>query len=305
MGEILVKIIECEGLTKNYGKTKAIDNLSFNIEENSITGLIGRNGAGKTTILKILAGVTKSTAGCLKVFGDNSSNSLKVSANTFLAEDNMTFPPVLNLKEILEEMRKFYVNWDNKLAEGLFNYFGLNPKQKHEKLSKGQKSTFNMLVGLSTHCALTIFDEPTTGMDAAVRKDFYRALLKDYITYPRTIILSSHLLSEIEGILEDILLIKNGSKVLQMPVDELREMAIGLKGDINLINGFIQDKEILYKENITGNHMLTVVKNTFKEEELQKAKLAGIQINSVNTDDLCVYLTAKAEGGIDDVFNRN
>lgn len=300
-----MRIIECNGLTKIYGKTKAIDNLSFNIEENSITGLIGRNGAGKTTLLNMLAGVTKSTAGELNVFGDNPYNSLKVSANTFLVDDNMTFPTALNLKEILEEISKFYVNWDNKLADGLFNYFGLNPKHKHAKLSKGQKSTFNMLVGLSTHSALTIFDEPTTGMDAAVRKDFYRALLKDYISCPRTIILSSHLLSEIESILENILLIKNGSKILQMPVDELREMAIGLRGDITLVNSFIQDKEVLYKEKTTGNYILTVVRNNFNEGELQKAKLNGIEINSVNTDDLCVYLTAKAKGGIDDVFNRN
>jgi len=225
-------IIECTSLSKDYGNTKAIIDLSFTIEENSITGLIGRNGAGKSTLLKIMAGFIKSTSGEISVWGKKPFNSLDVSANTFFTDDNMKFPSSLNLSQLLASGSEFYPNWDMSLAKGLFKYFELNPKQYHVKLSKGQKSIFNMIVALSSHCALTIFDEPTTGMDKSVRKDFYRALLKDYLHYPRTIILSSHLLSEIEGILENILLIKSGKKVLQKPVEELKEMAIAFRGDI-------------------------------------------------------------------------
>ena len=197
-------VIECTKLTKAYGNTKAVNDLSFTIEENTITGLIGRNGAGKTTLLKIISGFIKNTSGEISVFGKKPFNSLYVSANTFFTDDNMEFPTELNLSQLLKEASKFYPNWDMSLAKGLFEYFNLNYKQYHSKLSKGQESTFNMIVALSSHSALTIFDEPTTGMDASVRKDFYRALLKDYIQYPRTIILSSHLLSEVEDILENI-----------------------------------------------------------------------------------------------------
>ncbi len=299
-----MSVIEVKGLTKNYDKAKVLDNLSFNIEENSITGLIGRNGAGKTTILKILAGLTKSTSGSVAVFGEKPFNSIKVSANTFFADDNLVFSPDLNLKEILQEIRKFYPNWDNKLADGLFSYFSLNPKQKHAKLSKGQKSTFNMIVALASRASLTIFDEPTTGMDAAVRKDFYRALLKDYIAYPRTIIVSSHLLSEIESILENILLIKSGTIILQKPIEELKEMAVGIRGDMNLVNLFIKGKEILHEEKGNGNYVFLVVKNMLTEAELNKAKSQHLEISNINSDDLCVYLTAKDIGGIDDVFSR-
>lgn len=298
-------VIEAEGLTKSYRNVKALDKLTFTIEENSITGLIGRNGAGKTTLLKTIAGFIKVSEGRINVFGENPFNSLKVSANTFYADDNLVFPPSLNLKEISEQLSGFYANWDRNLSEGLFNYFGLNLKQKHEKLSKGQKSTFNAILALASHSALTIFDEPTTGMDSAVRKDFYRALLKDYIAFPRTIIISSHLLSEIEDILENILLIKEGVRVLHMPVDELREMAVQVKGEANLINTFLKEKEIIHEEKANGNFRSAVVKNTLSETELQNAKISGLEIVPVNTDDLCVYLTAKVKGGIDDVFNRN
>lgn len=211
-----MNVVECNELIKIYGNSKALNNLSFTIEENKITGLIGRNGAGKTTLLKIIAGFLKQTSGDVKVFSENPFNSIKVSSNMIFIDDNMTLPETLNLTETLEAISGFYRNWDMELAKGLFNYFSLDPKQHYRSLSKGMKSTFNIIIGISCRSPLTIFDEPTTGMDAAVRKDFYRALLKDYIEVPRTIILSSHLLNEIEDILEEVLLIKEGEKLFQM-----------------------------------------------------------------------------------------
>ena len=154
----------------------------------------------------MIAGFFRETSGEIEVFSETPFNNLNVSANTIYMDDQMTFPASLNLAELLEEAERFYRNWNAELADGLLDYFSLNPKQLHNKLSKGMKSTFQMIFGLSERCALTIFDEPTSGMDAGVRKDFYRALLKDYIAYPRTIILSSHHLNEIEDLMEDVLL---------------------------------------------------------------------------------------------------
>ncbi|MGO4886675.1 ABC transporter ATP-binding protein [Anaerobacillus sp. MEB173] len=203
-------MIECNELTKTYGGKKALNNLSFMIEENKITGIIGRNGAGKTTLLKIIAGFLRETSGEIKVFSEKPFNSLTVSANMIFVDDQMSLPTTLSLQEILEVAATFYKNWDMELAQRLFDYFSFHRDQRHSSLSKGMKSTFNMILGLSARCPLTIFDEPTTGMDAAVRADFYRALLKDYIAYPRTILISSHHLDEIEDLLEDVLLIKEG-----------------------------------------------------------------------------------------------
>ncbi|SHK51948.1 ABC-2 type transport system ATP-binding protein [Clostridium cavendishii DSM 21758] len=300
-----MSIIKCVNLSKLYGKNKSLSDISFTIEEDTITGIIGRNGAGKTTLLKIIAGFIKNTSGEISVLNNNPFDNLYVATNIFFSDDNMVFPSSLNLSEILKEAGKLYPNWDTDLSNGLFEYFKLNPKQYHQKLSKGQKSTFNMIIALASHSPITIFDEPTTGMDASVRKDFYKALLKDYIKYPRTILLSSHLLSEIEDILENIVLIKNGQTVLQMPIEELKEMAIGLRGDKNYINEITNDKEIIHTENITNNNIFVVVKNDFSGDTLQNIKLAGTIVSPVSTDDLCVYLTADSKGGIDDVFNKN
>ncbi|ODA39873.1 ABC transporter ATP-binding protein [Desulfosporosinus sp. BG] len=297
--------IQARDVTKSYGKIKAIDHLSFDIEENKITGLIGRNGAGKTTLLKMIAGYIRPTSGDLMVHSRNPFNSLEVSAHTIFIDDNMTFPNSLTLKDILTEVSHFYINWNSGLASGLFDYFSLNPKQPHSNLSKGTKSTFNSILGMASRCPLTIFDEPTTGMDSAVRKDFYKALLKDYIEYPRTIILSSHLLSELEEILEDILLINQGTKRLHLPAIELREFAVGIRGNAQVVQDLVEGKEILYREEFSKGSLYVVLKKELLRDQFDQVKQSNLEVVPVSTDDLCVYLTAKTNGGIEDVFKRS
>ncbi|HHY73225.1 MAG TPA: ABC transporter ATP-binding protein [Bacillus bacterium] len=297
-------VVECNQLTKVYRRQRALHNVSFSIEKNTITGLIGRNGAGKTTLLKIIAGFYKQTAGEVLVFGEAPFNNLKVSQNMIFIDDQMILPPALNLSEILVEASSFYPNWDMTIAQGLFDYFSFDPKQYHQKLSKGMKSTFNTIIGLAARVPFTIFDEPTTGMDAAVRKDFYRALLKDYLEHPRTILLSSHLLNEIEDLLEYILLIDKGEKRLHMTVEDLKQFAIGVSGPSNLLDDWTNGNEIFFKKQVGANGSYVVVKNDFSDELLEQAKQRGLQITAVSAEDVCMYVTSKTKGGIDDVFSK-
>lgn len=297
-----MKVIECKDITKTYLRRNVLNKLSFTIKENTITGLVGRNGAGKTTILKIISGLIKETSGEIKVFSERPFNNLNVSANSIFIDDQMSFPQALQLGEILEVAGSFYPNWDQDLAKRLFDYFSFDSKHYHQRLSKGKTSTFNMIIGLAARCPLTIFDEPTTGMDASVRMDFYRALLKDYMAYPRTIILSSHHLEEIEDLLEDVLLIHNGKKLFQIPISELKEWAIAIKGPIGEVAHLIKGKQVIFQKEIGVNTQYTVVRNDFSESSLKMAYLAGLEIIPVPSSDLCIYLTNDSKGEIDDVF---
>ncbi|GAA0342381.1 ABC transporter ATP-binding protein [Bacillus carboniphilus] len=300
-----MNVISCKGLTKQYGLKRALHDVSFTITENKITGLIGRNGAGKTTLLQILAGHIHHSSGEVNVFGENPFNSLKVSTNMIFIDDSMNLPPSLSLIEILETARSFYPNWDMELAERLLDYFSFSPDMSHSGLSKGMRSTFNMILGLAARCPLTIFDEPTTGMDSSVRKDFYRALLKDFIEHPRTIILSSHLLGEVENLLEDILLIKEGEKVFHMAVPELKEFAIGIRGSDELVTKWTKNKNVLSRQKISDHVSYVVIENDLTDSDTQEMRRLGLNLSAVELDDLCSYLTSKTKGGIDDVFNRN
>lgn len=300
-----MSVLEFESVTKAYGKKKALDNLTFSLGKNKITGLIGRNGAGKTTMLKIAAGFMRESSGEVRVFGENPFNNLTVSANMIMIDNDMNLPTALSLEELLETAAAFYPNWDRKLARNLFEYFSLDSKQTHAGLSKGMKNTFNSILGLAARCPLTIFDEPTNGMDAGVRKDFYRALLKDYIANPRTIIISSHHLNEVEDILEDILLLKDGKEFLHMPIEELREYAVVVSGKEDAVKNWLHGHEIFHQSHGEFGRTYAVIRNDLSDDQISAAMKSNLEFSAISNEDLCLYLTSQEKGGIDDVFNKD
>lgn len=289
-------VIDCQDLRKKYKRMAALDGITFQLKDQKITGLIGRNGAGKTTLLKILAGFIRKNSGDVQVFSNNPFNNLRVSANSILVDDQMSFPDSLTLADILEVAPDFYKRWDTELASNLFKYFRLNPKQLHSRLSKGNKATFNMIFGLSTQCELTMFDEPTNGMDEAVRSDFYRALLKDYIAHPRSILISSHHLAEMEHLLEDILLIHKGKVVFHQSLEEIKEYAVALQGPTDVVEKLTAGKEILHKKQLDSQRKYVVI----KKEDI--SVIEEVTTQPVSASDVCMYVTSDGKGGIDDVF---
>ena len=295
-------VIDVQGLTKQYGGLHALNAVNFSIEENEIIGLIGRNGAGKSTLLKCLAGYYHPTDGQVRVLGEDPFDSLFVSENLIFVDDEMSFSSEINLADILQTAARFYPNWDQTLAQRLFDYFSFRPDQLHGELSKGKKSTFNMIIGLCARTKITIFDEPTTGMDYSVRQDFYRALLKDYIQHPRTIILSSHLLTELETVLETILLIDEGRFVIQESVDQLKEKSYGLTGSEESLNHLPGDVQILHEEKLSGNQVYQVILGDLAEETKLQLEKEDVRFSPVSIDDVCMFLTQAKRGGIDHVF---
>lgn len=296
-------VIEFHNVKKSFKFNTVLNDLNFTIEKDVLTGIIGRNGVGKSTLMKMIAGFIKETGGDVQVFGEHPFNSLKVSANSIFIDDTMSFPEKLNLTDILREAKRFYSNWDAPLAERLFEYFSFHPNAHYSQLSKGKKNTFNAIIGIAAHCPLTIFDEPTNGMDTAVRKDFYRALLKDYLAHPRTILLSSHHLEEIEDLLEDILLIHNGTAHFHGPITELQEMYVKLVGHPQHLPVHLTNKKVK-EQKTTGLSSEAIVENKFSTEEKARLTEDGIKIIPVSANDAYLQLTKGTKGGIDDVFDR-
>lgn len=297
--------VETTQLVKNFGKQRAIDQLNLEVTEDTITGLIGRNGAGKTTLLKLIAGFCKPTAGQITVLGDKPFNSLAVSSNMIFVDDDMAFPKSMRISELLAEMRRFYINFDGALADRLLDYFGIDKTKHCHRLSKGMRSTFYAVMGIAARAPLTIFDEPTTGMDAAVRKDFYRVLLKEYIAWPRTILLSSHLLGELSELLEDIILIDSGRLVEKFTADEAETYAVGLQGPETAVQQVVGSRQVLYREVLAADAVYMAAKTPLSPEETHKAQQLGVALSPVKTEDLCIYLTRTDKGGIDDALRRN
>ena len=285
-------VVKTTGLCKSFGKTQALSELSASIAEHSITGLIGRNGSGKTTLMKILAGILDKTSGTAEIFGAAPMDNLSVLSRLVYTYHNMEYDRTLNLWTILSAYKTMFANFDSDFAYRLMNYFELNGKMKYKNLSQGMGSIFNFLCALSCRSDLTMLDEPVLGMDITVRKAAYEILLRDYSEHPRTFIISSHLLSEIEGVLSDILLIEQGRLVLHKPIDSLRQSAYRIDGEPSAVERYIAGKNIIaHKQSEVSCY--AVVYEPISESVSESAKTQGLKISSVRAEDLCVYLTRR------------
>lgn len=297
-----MNIIKCEELAKNYVNRNALHNLTCAIESEKIIGIIGRNGAGKSTFLNILAGYIKPTSGSCSVFNKNPFNNIHTAANTILIDDRLSFSDYLTLEEILTMGADFYPNWQGELAYRLLDYVGLSLTSKHQQLSKGQMATFNLIYGLVSRCALTILDEPMNGMDEAIRTDFYRAILKEYIAFPRTFLIASHHLTEMESILEEILLIDNGSVLAHAPVEDFKLQLIVLNGPSDALATILADKVIYAQKDVAGMTLAVVeASSLFISEDMLRTN--GITKSPLTSSDVCMYLTRKKGRDIDAFFD--
>lgn len=291
-------MIVCEQVEKRYGRKTILTQLSFEITEPKIIGLIGRNGVGKSTLLKILAGHVKTSAGKTEVIGKRPFQNLTVAANTIFIEDGMTFPSVMNLEEILKSGEKFYKNFATDLAFELLKFSRISDKSHHHHLSKGQKAVFNLIYGIASRCAITLLDEPMNGMDETIRDDMYRIILKDFLAYPRIMIISSHYLNEMEHLIEEILLLHEGKVELFAPVEEVQSLAIKLVGQKGNVEPALKAYEVLATyEN--GPIFEAIVKNS----ELPLPE--GVRMQNLSASDVCKVLTTSKGGSVDDIYRNS
>lgn len=283
-------IVKTIDLNKDFGKTKALSDLSITISKNSITGLIGRNGSGKTTLMKILAGILDKSSGEVRVFSEEPMDNLLVLNNLVYTYHNMAYNNTLKLQTILYAYKTMFTNFDIGFAEKLMKYFELRGKMRYKSLSQGMASIFNFLCALSCRAPLTMLDEPVLGMDVTVRKSAYEILLRDYSEYPRTFIISSHLLSELEGTLSDIILIEQGKLILKASIDDARQSAYRVDGDIAVLERFILNKKVIAKKSSSLSSYV-VIYEPITEAIISDAKTYNLNISPVRTEDLYIYLT--------------
>lgn len=291
-------LILCEQLQKRYGKKVILSSVSFAIDEPKIIGLIGRNGVGKSTLLKMLAGHLKSSSGTIEVVGKKAFQNLTVAANTILIEDSMTFPGVLTLKEILQNAPKFYPNFALDLAVELLKFSGIADKNHHHQLSKGQRAAFNLIYGIASRSAITLLDEPMSGMDETIRDDMYRVILKDFLAHPRIIIISSHYLNEMEHLIEDILLLHEGQVELFAPVDEVQNIAVKLVGQKDYVTPYLANCDVLLTRENGPIFEAIVRSNDFPLPD-------NVRQQNLTASDVCKVLTTTKGGTIDDIYRNS
>ena len=287
---MMKKVIEVKELDKSYGNFHAIQGIDFSILENKIYGLLGRNGAGKTTLMKMITTQTFPTSGDLKVFGEDPYENAKVLSQICFIKESQKYPDHYNVRDILEVSRSIFPNWDVAYSRQLIEDFNLPLKRKTKKLSRGMRSAVGIVVGLASRAPLTIFDEPYLGLDAVSRGIFYDRLMEDYAEYPRTVILSTHLIDEVSNLLEHVLVIDNGRLIIDQDAEELRGRAFTVTGQAARVEAFLIGKETVHREPFGGLLSATVIRSQNNADHKQ-ASASGIEISPVSLQQLIVHLT--------------
>ncbi|HPJ87488.1 MAG TPA: ABC transporter ATP-binding protein [Thermotogota bacterium] len=290
--------LSLKGVGYSYEKFEALRSVSFDIDENQIIGLIGRNGSGKTTLLKVISNQLKVKNGEVKIDNLSFSDSDSLQNQICLARETLgkTFEQseIMKIKDIFKIAGLLYKNWDNAFAERLIKRYKLDTKKKYNKLSKGMKTTVGIIIGLASRAEITLFDEPYVGLDPVAREIFYAELQKDYNENPRTIIISSHLINELEGIFEKVIIIDEGKILINDETEKIQERYYLLQGRKKIIEKHLPDLKVLNIETI-GSLASYSVEGYISEEKIRAMKAEEIEISKISLQKLLYYLTNGGE----------
>lgn len=213
-------MIEIKGACKSFGRTTAMQDITFSAEPGKIIGLLGINGAGKSTTLKVIAGLMHLDSGEVLIDGESPSINTKMKI-AYLPEIDILYP-WMTIQDAINFTKDFYSDWDDKKAETLLNYFNLSPDMQIKKISKGMRAKVKLTLALSRRAKYLLLDEPLSGIDVLSREDLLKALVEDFLEEEQTIIITTHEVKEVENILDEIILIQNGEILLKGNLEELK-----------------------------------------------------------------------------------
>ena len=213
-------IVKCNSLTKSYGTKVALKNVTLNLGKGRIIGLLGPNGSGKTTFIKICTGLVKPSQGDITIDDKVIGNQTKAIVS-YLPERTY-FENSANVLETIKFFKDFYSDFDEQRAFDMLKSLDIDVKQKFKKMSKGTKEKVQLIMVMSRRAKLYLLDEPIAGVDPAARDYIINTIINNYDD-DATVVISTHLISDIENILDDVIFIKNGEIVFDKNVDELRD----------------------------------------------------------------------------------
>ena len=213
-------ILECNQLSKSYGKVPALDGVSFAIEPGRIVGLLGPNGSGKTTLIKLANGLLTPSSG--EILIDGRTPGRETHAMVSYLPERTAIPTWMSAGQLMDFYEDFYPDFRRQAAEEMLHHLNIQPKQRIKQMSKGTREKVQLIMVMSRAARLYLLDEPIGGVDPAARDFILRTILTNY-SEDASVILSTHLIADIEKVLDEVIFLKEGQVVRQDPVDRIRE----------------------------------------------------------------------------------
>ena len=216
-------VVDVNGLSRSFGTKVALEDVSFHAVVGQVHGLVGANGAGKTTLLKHLLGLLRATTGSVRVFGlDPVRDPVGVLSRIGYLSEERELPEWMSVNELMRYTQAYHPSWDASYARELLETFRLDPSKKVKELSKGMRAQAGLVAAVAHRPELLILDEPSSGLDAVVRRDILDAIVRAVADDGRTVIFSSHLLDEVERMSDHVTMIHGGRVTLSGALDEVR-----------------------------------------------------------------------------------
>ena len=211
---------ECKSLCKRYGNVQALDNVSFSIEPGRVVGLLGPNGSGKTTLIKLANGLLTPTGGELLINGQKPGKATRALVSYL--PDRPCLPEWMSAEKLLNMFSDFYADFQRDKAREMLEKLGIDPKQKIKQMSKGTREKVQLILVMSRKAELYLLDEPIGGVDPATRDYILETIIRNY-NPSASVVISTHLIADVEQVLDDVIFINQGQIVLRSSVDDIRE----------------------------------------------------------------------------------
>ena len=282
---LMTAAIDIRAVTRTYGHATALDDVSFRVPEGSICGLFGSNGAGKTTVMSIIAGHDRPSSGEALVLGATPFEHEPTVSRISFIRDNQRYPDNYQLKHVLRIAPEFAPDWNAEVAAELVDGFRIPAKTPVKKFSRGQLSAVAIVLGLASRAPVTLFDEPYLGLDVGARTLFYDVLLRDYGRHPRTILLSTHLIDESESLFDRVVILDAGRVAVDCDRDEARELAVVISGAADAVGRLTAGRTVLQTRAIGSLSSVTVTGDV-DETLLADARRTGVQVASASLQQL-------------------
>ncbi len=214
------EIIRIESLVKSYGKKNVLDGISFSLNEGEIVGLLGPNGSGKTTLIKILTGLIKDHKGSVLIDGE--APGVRTKEIVAFLPDKSYLPDWMKPTDAINYFADFYKDFDKDKATDMMQRFGVDMNQRLKTMSKGQQEKVNLILVICRRAKVYVLDEPLGGLDPASRSAILDFILENY-SKDATVLLSTHLVNDVERVFNRVLMISGGGLVVNAPIDEIRK----------------------------------------------------------------------------------
>ena len=216
----MMETLVCEGLSKDYGKLRALDRVDLRLEEGRIVGLLGPNGSGKTTLIKLAARLLVPSEGNVTICGEVPSEKTKAIVS-YLPDRNF-LPEYMNGEELVAMYKDFFADFDESRAYEMLGSLDIDLKMPLRKMSKGTKEKVQLILTMSRKAKLYLLDEPIAGVDPAARDYILRTIISNY-DENATVLISTHLIADVENVLDEAIFLKQGRVILHKSVDEIKE----------------------------------------------------------------------------------